>query len=242
MPDKILRLFLIACLILTLVIRPSAAQEPESASSLKTLKFGFYSGFQPTFKNSLYRVWLRDALAEVGYRAEMHWLPGRRILKQVSMGDLDGDLLRSQEVVEAHFPELIQVPILFGRACYAGYRLKPLSGAGFKPNQIGVFEGVLQVHKLARAQWQNSQLVVVNDPKSAFKMLTAERLDMILPPPQTIQALQKFHSIKLARITPHHIQFDIFMYLNPRHEKLAPKLANALARHKPDMSMDCPEP
>ncbi len=90
-------------------------------SPLIPLRFGFYEGLQTTYHSSPSKPWLHAALKQVGYRPNIHWLPGRRILNQVNSGILDGDLLRAEIVVKNNFPNLIKVDTRFGRACYAGY-------------------------------------------------------------------------------------------------------------------------
>lgn len=209
----------------------------------RTLKLGFYLGFQKTFNSSPYALWLERALADVGYRAQIHWLPGRRILSQVSSGILDGDLARSQDVVDVNFPHLIRVPTLYGRACYAGYRFEPLPESPPRTLQIGVFEGLLNVHKLAQEHWPNAQLSTVNDPLKALKMLASGRLNYLLLPPQTKAQLDQISGKTLIQSTPHVIQFDTYIFLNPRHASLAPRLAEALQARRPSsIATSCPSP
>lgn len=211
-------------------------------SSPKVLKLGFYAGFQKTFKLGPHAPWLERALADVGYQPQMHWLPGRRILNQVSSGILDGDLARSQAVVDANFPHLIRVPTPFGRACYAGYRLESQESQ-LGTLQIGVFEGLLQVQKLAQEHWPKAQLTVVQSPLKALKMLASKRLTYLLLPPQTKAQLEQISGETLVQSTPHIIGFDVYMFLNPRHASLAPRLAKALQAHRPSsISTSCPSP
>jgi len=212
-----------------------------------TLKLGFYLSFKKTFDSSPYALWLETALADVGYKAQIHWLPGRRILSQVSSGALDGDLARSQDVVDASFPHLIRVPTLYGRACYAGYRFEPLlkqlPESQLGTLQIGVFEGLLNVQRLAQEHWPNAQLSTVNDPLKALKMLASGRLNYLLLPPQTKAQLERISGKTLIQSTPHVIQFDTYIFLNPRHASLAPRLAEALQARRPStIATSCPSP
>lgn len=232
-------------LLLTAIVMTSIFGVPVYAyqeDSPKVLKLGFYIGFQKTFNSSPYAPWLEKALAEVGYEPQIHWLPGRRILNQVSNGVLDGDLARSQAVVDTHFPHLIRVPAPFGRACYAGYRLESQESQ-LGTLQIGVFEGLLQVQKLAQEHWPKAQLTVVQSPLKALKMLASKRLTYLLLPPQTKAQLEQISGESLVQSTPHIIGFDVYMFLNPRHASLAPRLAKALQAHRPSsISTSCPSP
>jgi len=216
-------------------------------SSLIPLNFGFYPGFEKTYPHSPYKVWLEAALKREGYRPQIHWLPGRRILSQVNNGLLDGDLLRAEAVVKANFPNLVQVPTRFGRACYAGYGYAPRDSNKIirkdMPLQIGNLEGLLHVKEEAQKHFSNSSFSVISDTKTALKLLAAGRLDLMLLPPQPISRFELIFATKLVRLTAHEIQFDAYMYLNPRHRELAEKLAVSLEATKPDaINLDCPSP
>ncbi len=212
-------------------------------STLIPLNFGFYDGLQTTYHSSPYKPWLHAALKQEGYRPKIHWLPGRRILNQVNNGILDGDLLRAEMVVKNNFPSLIKVNTRFGRACYAGYGYQKKQIRQDRKLHIGSFEGLLHVRWLAQKHWYNSQLTMIKDPASAVKMLAHERLDFMLLPPGAVPPLEQVFQTKLVQLTPHIVQFDTYMFLNPRHRALAKKLAVALKETKPaGIDLSCPSP
>ncbi len=231
-------------LLLTSSVNYADTSEP---SSLIPLNFGFYPGFEQTYQHSPYKTWLEAALKREGYRPKIHWLPGRRILSQVNEGLLDGDLLRAESVVKQHFPKLVQVPTRFGRACYAGYGYRPRDANKIIHKDmalhIGNLEGLLQVKQEAQKHFPNASFSAISNARTAFKMLAAGRLDLMLLPPQPISRFENIFATKLVRLTPHKIQFDAYMYLNPRHRELAEKLAVALEATKPNaINLDCPTP
>ncbi len=234
------RFFVCCAILLTLNPCPSLADD---GAELIPLNFGFYDGLQTSYHSSPYKPWLHAALKQEGYRPEIHWLPGRRILNQVNSGVLDGDLLRAEIVVKNNFPNLIKVDSLFGRACYAGYGYRQRDISQQQALRFGSIEGLLHVKNLAQKHWYNSEFTTITDPGAALKMLSADRLDLLLLPPNVVQNLEKSFGVQLIQLTPHNVQFDIFMFLHPRHEELAKKLALALTQTKPaDLKIQCPSP
>jgi polar amino acid transport system substrate-binding protein len=162
-------------------------------------------------------------------------LPYVRAAHEVNQGTYDADGPRNPTVEKKH-PNLVRVPEVFFFNDLVAFAKKPdikLSGwESLKSFRVAYVRG-WQVYETSVAGVKN--LEILNSEKALFKFLYAGRTDVALA--ARYLGLKLVHDLNLNGIyvvEPPLVVKKMYLYLNKKHAKLAPILAETLREMKAD--------
>ncbi len=180
---------------------------------------------------------IREACRRLGITVQISPLSSARTLSNAEQGLDDGNFLRIAGV-EQKFPHLVRVPepiidvqfVIFSKR----KELKTPNWESLKPYHVGYVRGWL----IAEEKLKNvSQVTVVENRTSLFKVLESDRIELAFA--ELYGGYYLMHTLHLPHLfiaQPPLATKEMFLYLNKKHEKLAPKLAAALREMKQDGS------
>ncbi len=180
---------------------------------------------------------IREACRRLAIKVQISSLSSARTLSNAEQGLDDGNFLRIAGV-EQKFPHLVRVPepiidvqfVIFSKR----KELKTPNWESLKPYHVGYVRGWL----IAEEKLKNvSQVTVVENRTSLFKVLESDRIELAFA--ELYGGYYLIHTLHLPHLylaQPPLATKEMFLYLNKRHEKLAPKLAAALREMKQDGS------
>jgi len=182
---------------------------------------------------------LTEACRRLGIEVQIIPLSSARTLSNVDQSLDDGNFLRIRGL-ESKFPHLIRVPekiidvkfVIFSKR----KDLKTTNWKSLEPFHVGYVRG----WQIAEAKIKDvRQLTVVENRTSLFKMLEHDRIELAFA--EFYGGLYLMHSLKLPQLSiaqPPLATEDMFLYLNKKHQKLAPRLAAVLKEMKRDGTYD----
>lgn len=214
-----------------------AADEPPSHSSLKPFVMGGVSYLQYHPESYPHRL-VRDALQLHGYRMEMRYFPGKRLLSELNRGNVDGDLLRTVDLSQ-QLADVVRVewPISGSCAWVYGLEQASLNPANQSRPKLGLYRGTPGGHKMAAAVMPDAQVIQFNSLTQAAKMLENQRVDLIGLVTWQIKPFTQL----MQRPVAAYGQFVLppnYVHLHRRHGDLAKSLVETLRQ----LQLDRPSP
>ncbi len=230
MPASVRQLVFAAAVFMLFII--TLVTTPVRADEMPVMTFSTYATLKPADGSSVYTIWLKQSLKDIGYGFEAIELPRRRAFRELQDGNIDAVLGSATLSTTQH--GLVKVPAAFISACYAGYRLDSANGTiNHQTLNIGIFPHLAPVHEDILKLWPDSRFHETERLDSAIKMLEAGRLDFFVLPKETKTQVEKQFHTALAQVTTDLSEQQSYVYLSQRHQNLALRLAKALNAHRP---------
>lgn len=178
----------------------------------------------------------REAFHRAGLEFKMVSNPSERSLFMANQGEVDGEGLRIAGL-SSQYPNLIQVPERFVGISFVAFAKDARinldkSWESLKPYRVALITG----WKMFEANTSSAKSVTkVDKPEQMFKMLESGRVDLALyTRADGIALLRNLKISTVAPISPSLKDVDMYLYLNKKHEALAPRIAQALREMKGD--------
>jgi polar amino acid transport system substrate-binding protein len=212
----------IALMTLLLVVGRAAAQ----------LTIGASPGHDDTAHGQSIKDLLRAAYQMAGYTVTIVTMPGERALLAANQGVTDGDLVRI-DGLQATYPNLMKVGVpldVHHHVVFAKRQDIVLDGiASLKPYSIAYVRGFKAIERVTHGM--NTQ--AMNDVQSAFKMLNAGRVDVVIDALEQGTPVVNALGIDGVRVLSPPLEvITLYHYVNVRHAALVPVLENALRQLK----------
>lgn len=179
---------------------------------------------------------LAEAYRRLGHRLVLVKLPPERALVMANQGLLDGDLMRSQTVIEREYANLVRVDFVVAEDEFAafgiGHVVSPDGWMSLKPYRLA--SG--RVRPLLDYQ-DRLKITFVSLARQGFALLRARRAELfIMLRSNTCQASRAgFPDIEIQEPAIEKVRF--YHYLNNRHAALAQSLASVLQAMQRDGSL-----
>lgn len=169
-----------------------------------------------------------EACRRVGVELRLIKLPAERALLLANAGLQDGDLTRIAGL-EAQYPNLMRVPeklIDWDFAAFSKDASIPANFEAIRRHSVGLIKGwKIYEQNMAGA----THVTTVDDPEQLFRLLDRDRIDVALYVRWMGLALIQKQALKDIRpLEPPLASRAMYVYLNKRHAKLVPELAEAL--------------
>lgn len=169
-----------------------------------------------------------EACRRVGVELRLIKLPAERALLLANDGLQDGDLTRIAGL-EAQYPNLVRVPEKLIDWDFAAFSKDPSIPANFEAirrHPVGFITGwKIYEQNMAGA----THVTTVDDPEQLFRLLDRDRIGVALYVRSMGLALIQKRALKDIRLLePPLATRAMYVYLNKRHAKLVPELAEAL--------------
>jgi len=175
--------------------------------------------------------------AGLGMRIEV--MPAERCLAAADQGLVDGLYTRVAGLA-AQYPGLIMVSEPADRFEFTAYTLRAdLRIAGWddlRPLSVGVVTG----WKLAEENTRGvRELTRAHDADALFRLLAQGRVDVAVAGGHDVRTLSRRKGLaELRALSPPLAVRPMYIYLNKRHARLAPRLAEALRGMRADGSLE----
>lgn len=169
-----------------------------------------------------------EAFRRIGSELRLVKLPAERALLLANDGLEDGELTRIAGL-EEQYPNLVRVPeklIDWDFAAFSKDASIPASFQAIRRHSVGLIKGwKIYERNTAGAE----RVTTVDDPEQLFRLLDRERIEVALYARLMGLALIQKQGLKNIRpLEPPLARRAMYIYLNKRHAKLVPKLAEAL--------------
>ncbi len=178
----------------------------------------------------------QEAFRRIGVDFKLVSLPSERSLHSANQGEVDGEGLRVAGL-SSQYSNLIQVPERYIGVSFVAFAkdatIKLDNGwDSLKPYSVAFITG----WKMFEANASGARVVnKVDKPEQMFRMLDGGRVDLALYTRADGIALARSMGLaSIAPLFPSLKEVDMYLYLNKKHEALAPKLAQALRDMKAD--------
>jgi polar amino acid transport system substrate-binding protein len=182
---------------------------------------------------------VKEAFNRLDIIAELPFLPAERSIMAANSGLHDGELNRI-EGMERMYPNLVRVPesnmdfkfVAFSKK----YDFETTDWSTLNSLRVGFIKG----WKILEQNMQNHpDLIYVNSAKQLFRQLEKDHIDIAL-----YGELVGYAQLKEMNITDYKVLSPplatkkMYMYLNKKHEGLAPRVAESLKNMKTDGTYD----
>ncbi|MCU6499316.1 transporter substrate-binding domain-containing protein [Rugamonas sp. A1-17] len=171
---------------------------------------------------------LREAYSRLGYKLEVHRLPGERTLLYANEGRMDGELYRKLGM-DRQYPNLIIVPVpllTYEIVVFTHGTDFQLNGwDSLKPYTIGHVRGI----KIVQENTVGMRTEAVPTMTQAFQKMMVGRTDLVVG--NRLSGMAVIKNLKLDEVrvlNPPLASFPVYHYLNKQHEALAVQLAAVL--------------
>lgn len=178
----------------------------------------------------------QEAFRRVGVDFKLVSLPSERSLHAANQGEVDGEGLRVAGL-SSQYPNLVQVPERYIGVSFVAFAKDATiqldnGWDSLKPYRIAFITG----WKMFEANARGARVVnKVDKPEQMFRMLDGGRIDLALYTRADGIALARSMGLaSVAPLFPSLKEVDMYLYLNKKHEALAPRLAQALKDMKAD--------
>lgn len=180
---------------------------------------------------------VREAFRRAGVAVRILYAPSERSLVNANEGIVDGEFLRIAGL-EQQYPNLVMVPesiceyqfTAFARD--RGIRVK--GWEGLRPHNVGYITGwkILEKHVTGV-----KSVTTVRNAEALFELLRGGRADLVIYERLLGEVhLRRTGDKDIHPLSPPLARREMFLYLNRRHESLAPRVARALRQMKQDGS------
>lgn len=219
----------------SLVVLPMACWVGTASADVPTIVVS--SNNTPLDRKVLEQV-SQEAFRRLGMALKVTSLPSERSLLSANQGDVDGEGLRVGGL-SGQYPDLVQVAEPYVRISFvafsrdAGIDLRA-GWESLRPYSVAFVGG----WKMFEANAMGAKAVTkVDKPEQAFRMLAADRVDMVLYTLADGLALVRSMGLPaIAPLAPALKDVDLYLYLHKKHQAVVPKLVQALRDMKTDGS------
>jgi polar amino acid transport system substrate-binding protein len=169
-----------------------------------------------------------ETFRRIGVELRLVKLPAERALLLANDGLEDGDLTRIAGL-EEQYPNLVRVPeklIDWDFAAFSKDDSIPANIEVIRRHSVGLIKGwKIYERNMAGAE----HVTTVDDPQQLFRLLDRDRIEVALYARWMGLALIQKQGLKnIHPLEPPLVSRAMYIYLNKRHTKLVPKLAEAL--------------
>ncbi|MEZ5671866.1 MAG: transporter substrate-binding domain-containing protein [Thiotrichaceae bacterium] len=172
----------------------------------------------------------KDALNRIGYEVKMNILPIERALNNLNQGVDDGMILCRNNKLDG-YNNLRQVPEkiidLQVTAFTASDNLNIQNWNDLSNYNVGIVSGIKPIEQSLTA---HARVVKVKEPAQLFQLLKDKRVDYAIF--TYWNGMEYIHSLGLQnRIRPIEqplMNYQMYLYVNKKHEALIPELVQAL--------------
>ena len=171
---------------------------------------------------------LREAYGRLGYKLEVHRLPGERTLIYANEGRMDGELYRKLGM-DRTYTNLVIVPVplmTYEIVVFTHGTIFVVNGwDSLRPFTIGHVRGI----KIVQENTAGMKTEPVPTMAQAFQKMMVGRTDIVVGNRQSGMSVIK--SLKLDEVhvlSPPLAAFPVYHYLHRKHETLATQLAAVL--------------
>lgn len=178
----------------------------------------------------------REAFQRAGLEFKLVSNPSERSLVMANQGEVDGEGLRIAGL-GSQYPNLVQVPERFIGISFAAFSRDATVNLdkgweSLKPYRVAFITG----WKMFEANASGAKSITkVDKPEQMFRMLESGRVDLALyTRADGISLLRNMGLSTVAPVSPALKDVDMYLYLNRKHEALAPRIAQALREMKGD--------
>jgi len=156
-------------------------------------------------------------------------MPGKRSLKESNEGHIDGEVTRITEV-SSEYPNLIKVPTPINYIEPSVFSIKSLTDISgcqsLKNYRIAIVRGLKHAELCTK---KLSQVKVVNHLTKAFKLLEAERVDIVITSKINGLYLSNKLGLKTVKIaSPSLSHLPVYHFVNKKHKALVPRINKLL--------------
>jgi len=185
---------------------------------------------------------MAEAFRRIGYRVETVRLPAERALINANRGLDDGDMARVAGL-QKKYPNLIQVPESFLIVDMVLYSKKHPSFTvtgwdSVASHSLAIISGWKIMEKNFSRLGDQVEIIKTDNAEQSFALLQSDRVDFIAYSNWSGLGYMKQHNITdVALLEPPLARPEFYVYLNKKHEKLVPRLAEAIRQMKKDGSL-----
>jgi len=205
------------------------------ADSTITITSGRGEPFTTPKQDGFYDLIVMSMFQRLGLKANTILLPSQRSLINANSGENDGNIARIKGL-EKKFPNLLMVPekiIDFDFVAFykRSNNISVTNWQSLKPYHVGFIHGWKYFEKKVQ---HYSSLNKVKNTKQLFYLLKKDRVDLVLYDLWSGLWWLKHHGENIHYLKPPIASVKLYLYVNKKHEKLVPQLAQALADMKRD--------
>lgn len=176
---------------------------------------------------------IKEAFARTGTPVTLVTLPSERGLISAASGDTDGDINRVAGL-SSKYPELVQVDesnMVYEFMAFTWRKDLAVSGwDGLRNLDVGFITGWKILEDNVRAK----SVTKVDNAEQLFALLELHRVDVVLFDRWGGGYYIADKGLDAMALEPPLATREMYLYLNRRHERLAPKLGRALKDMKAD--------
>lgn len=214
------RSMLLAYMMLTLLSVAPATMAQTSAVIISTFD-------QAAPRLSASALVMKEIYKKLDIEMQLNRHPGNRALSLANLGKVDGELIRTV-AVEEKTQNLVRIPVPIGQLKAVVYTkqtnaFEVNNWQSLKPYHVGILRGVKLVEE--RSQFLNP--AIISSPKSLFKMLYLDRINVVvfteLDGLFTLKKLNLHNEI--IKLSPPLETIPGYHYLNRKHTVLIEKLS-----------------
>lgn len=219
--------------LLMLVSLGAFAQEPPKALRIGTVDFVSQLEGIPAVE-----AMIREAFSIHGYRMDLSFYPGKRIIAQLNNGLLDGDLFRTINLARG-FENVVRVdePLVGSCGLFLKVSEKPVDLSNLsQATRMGIIHGAPGISAMLRDKYPHAKLTFFKKLEQGVDMLEHDRLDLLVIISGQESYVKRVQRKKLV-LAGGVVFSPFYIHLHSRHKQLALDLAPTLRRLKQDVEM-----
>ena len=219
--------------------RGAIGSENKSGSA-KTIVFGTIFLESGPYFRELSLIY-NEAFKRLGYSFILTNLPGERSLVDANTGAVDGVAARIASLEPDQYPNLMQVAepiVVIKDGAYSvdtSIRINGWESLRGKGYMVGLIKGIKSVEQKLPLYVEKENIVTLTGFEQSLKMLQARRINILIVSTLVEEfgpmKSDVYKDIKRVGIVEEKV---LYPWLNKKHQKLAPRLANALKAMKAD--------
>lgn len=193
--------------------------------------FNVNTGFTAPVYNLLEEI-MQLTFARAGIDMRFRQQPGERSIALVARGIDDAECCRVPKAIAKDYPDLIQVPEVVYRIKFSAFAKKPLpeitNFESLKPFSVATVSGwKLLINNINKVN--PDVFHILENEISMFQILKMGRIDIAtFGYLGGLKAISTLELNDIDVIQPPLASAPLFLFLNKKHEDLAPRLAQAL--------------
>lgn len=180
-----------------------------------------------------------EAFRKMGYGFKLISQPGERALVDANEGIVDGEAVRTINIDNKKYPNLIRVPYAIIRVKFGAYSTDhsiKITGWGSlsgKPYRVGILKGYKSFEQKLPLYVDETNIVTLHNFEQGMKMLLAKRMDIFivgnLIEKSAFMQSGAYKEIKCMGIVETEL---LYPWLHKRHKNLVRRLADTLKTMK----------
>jgi len=178
---------------------------------------------------------VREAFRRIGVAVKVLYAPSERSLVNANEGIVDGEYLRIAGL-EKKYPNLVMVPEPICEYRFTAFArdhgIRITGWESLRPYNVGYITGwkILEEHVTGV-----KSVTTVRNEEALFELLRSGRADLVIYERLLGETLLRRTGEKdIHPLSPPLARREMYLYLNRRHEALAPRVARVLRRMKQD--------